>query len=69
MKKNIIVTGMNCGHCVARIKGLFEEHEEVNSIEISLEDKSIVLESTLSDEQIVYILGEKYTIVSISKID
>lgn len=69
MKKNIIVTGMNCGHCVARIKGLFEEHEEVNSIKISLEDKSIVLESTLSDEQIVYILGEKYTIVSISKID
>ncbi|WP_042276507.1 heavy-metal-associated domain-containing protein [[Clostridium] dakarense] len=69
MKKQIIVTGMNCGHCVARIRGLFEENKEVTNVEINLEDKSIVLESVLSDEQIVYILGEKYTVVSIHKID
>ena len=56
---------MNCGHCVARVKGLFEKNKEVKSIDINLEESTIILDSTLSDEEIVYILGDKYTIVSI----
>jgi copper chaperone CopZ len=64
--KKIIITGMNCGHCVAKVKGLFEENKEVKKVEISLEQSSILLDSTLSDEAIVYILGEKYSVVSIN---
>lgn len=24
-----IITGMNCGHCVGRVKGLFEENKDI----------------------------------------
>ena len=64
--KKIIITGMNCGHCVARVKGLFEENKEVKKVEVNLEESSILLDSTLSDEEIVYILGEDYSVVSIN---
>lgn len=64
--KKVIITGMNCEHCVARVKGLFEEHKEVTKVEVNLEQSSILLDSTLSDEEIVYILGDKYSVVSIS---
>lgn len=68
MKKKIIITGMNCGHCVARVTGLFEENKEVNEVNVKLEDSSVILDSTLSDEEIANILGEDYTVVSISSL-
>lgn len=68
MKKKIIITGMNCGHCVSRVTGLFEENKEVNEVNVKLEDSSVILDSTLSDEEIANILGEDYTVVSISSL-
>lgn len=65
MIKKIIITGMNCGHCVKRVTGLFEEQKEVKSVEVSLEQSSILLDSTLSDEEIVSTLGDAYSVVSI----
>ena len=65
MIKKIIITGMNCGHCVKRVTGLFEEQKEVKSVEVSLELSSILLDSTLSDEEIVSTLGDAYPVVSI----
>ena len=29
MIKKIIITGMNCVHCVGRVKGLFEENKDI----------------------------------------
>ncbi len=66
MIKKIIITGMNCGHCVARVRGLFEENKGVRSIDINLEESSILLDSSLSDEEIVNILGDDYPVISIS---
>lgn len=66
MIKKIIITGMNCGHCVARVKGLFEYNKDVKSIDINLEKSSITLNSTLSDEDIVNILGDEYPVVNIT---
>lgn len=65
MIKKIIITGMNCGHCVKRVTGLFEEQKEVKSVEVSLEQSSILLDSILSDEEIVSTLGDAYPVVSI----
>lgn len=65
MIKKIIITGMNCGHCVKRVTGLFEELKEVKSVDVNLEQSSILLDSTLSDEEIVSTLGDAYSVVSI----
>ena len=65
MKKKIIITGMNCGHCVARVKELFEEETKVRAVDVTLEDGVVLLDSDLSNEEIVYVLGEDYSIVSI----
>lgn len=66
MIKKIIITGMNCGHCVARVKGLFEKNKDIKSIAINLEESYIILDSTLGDEDIVNILGDDYPVVNIS---
>ena len=29
MKNKRIITRMNCGHCVGRVKGLFEENKDI----------------------------------------
>lgn len=66
MIKKIIITGMNCDHCVARVKGLFGENEDIKRIDINLAESYIILNSTLSDEDIINILGEDYPVVNIS---
>ncbi|MCC3867228.1 heavy-metal-associated domain-containing protein [Terrisporobacter mayombei] len=65
MIKKIIITGMNCGHCVKRVTGLFEELKEVKSVDVNLEQSSILLDSTLSNEEIVFTLGDAYSVVTI----
>lgn len=68
MKKKIIITGMNCAHCVARVKGLFEENNEVNNVDVSLEGSYALLDSILGDDEIVKILGEDYPVVNIEEL-
>lgn len=68
MKKKIIITGMNCEHCVARVKGLFEENNEVNNVDVSLEGSYALLDSILGDDEIVKILGEDYPVVNIEEL-
>lgn len=65
--KKIIITGMNCGHCVARVRGTFEELIEVKSVEVNLEESYILLDSTLDNYEIVNLLGDKYFVVSITE--
>lgn len=68
MKKKITITGMNCGHCVARVKGIFGENNKVNNVDVMLEGSYVLLDSTLSDEEIVKILGEDYPVVNIEEL-
>lgn len=65
--KKITITGMNCGHCVARVKRLFEDIEEVKSVEVNLEKSYILLNSILRNDEIVNLLGDKYFVVSITE--
>lgn len=48
MKKIMTIEGMSCGHCTARVQKALEEIEGVDSVVMSLEEKSA--EVTLSEE-------------------
>lgn len=43
MTKTMIVEGMSCGHCTARVQKALEAVEGVASVEMSLEEKSAVV--------------------------
>lgn len=57
MKKNIMIEGMSCMHCVGRVKNALEEMEGVKEVTVDLEGKSatINLEKDIEDD----ILKEK----------
>ena len=44
MKKTILVDGMMCRHCVKHVKDALEQVEGVKSAEVSLENKTAVVE-------------------------
>ncbi|MEG1798527.1 MAG: cation transporter, partial [Clostridium sp.] len=46
MKKKISIEGMSCGHCVNHVKEALSELPGVTSVDVSLESKSAVLESS-----------------------
>lgn len=52
MKKIMIIEGMACGHCTARVQKALEEIEGVEGVDMSLEEKSaeITLSKEVSDE-------------------
>ncbi len=52
MTKTMIIEGMSCGHCSARVKKALEELEGITAVTVDLEKKTAVLESTsaLSNE-------------------
>ena len=52
MTKTMIIEGMSCGHCSARVKKALEELEGVTAVTVDLEKKTAVLESAsvLSNE-------------------
>ena len=46
MKKRMIVDGMSCGHCTARVKKTLEEINGVSNVLVDLDAKTAVFEST-----------------------
>lgn len=44
MKKTILVDGMMCQHCVKHVKDALEKVDGVKSAEVSLENKTAVVE-------------------------
>ncbi|HZJ99459.1 MAG TPA: cation transporter [Tissierellaceae bacterium] len=44
MSKTILVEGMSCEHCVKAIKAALSELTEVNSVEVDLSLKKVVVE-------------------------
>lgn len=47
MKKKILVEGMSCGHCVNHVKEALSELKEVTSVDVSLEAKTAVIQSSV----------------------
>lgn len=50
MKKKILIEGMSCNHCVGHVKNALEGLNGVTSVEVSLQDKCALVETTVSDE-------------------
>lgn len=46
MKKKILIEGMSCGHCVNHVKEALSELNGVTSVDVSLENKSAVIEAS-----------------------
>lgn len=46
MKKELMIEGMSCKHCVAHVEEALKEIGGVTSVTVSLEDKSAVIESS-----------------------
>lgn len=59
MKKTMIIEGMMCAHCTGRVQKALEEIEGVESVSMSLENKSAEL--TLGGEVADDVLREAVT--------
>ena len=69
MKKTMIIEGMMCPHCEARVKKTLEALENVEEALVShSEDKAVVtLKEEISDEELKAIIeNEGYKVISIS---
>ncbi|AGF59214.1 MULTISPECIES: heavy-metal-associated domain-containing protein [Clostridium] len=68
MKKKILIEGMSCGHCVAHVKEALENLDKVTSVEVSLENKCAIVETSNSNEEIKAAIEEEgYDVVSIEE--
>lgn len=70
MTKTMIVEGMSCGHCTARVQKALEAVEGVASVEMSLEEKSAVvaLDREVPEEALKEAVTEAgYEVVEIKK--
>lgn len=68
MTKTMIVEGMSCGHCTARVQKALEAVEGVTSVEMSLEEKSavVVLDREVPEEALKEAVTEAgYEVVEI----
>lgn len=50
MEKKILIDGMSCNHCVAHVKEALEEVNDLKLIEVSLEGKYALVDTSASDE-------------------
>ncbi len=45
MKKEILISGMTCGHCVKRVENVLNGIDGVHSVVVSLEEKRATIEA------------------------
>lgn len=45
MKKEILISGMSCGHCVKRVENALLGIEGVNSVVVSLQEKRATIDA------------------------
>ena len=66
MKKKILIEGMSCNKCVGHVKAALEDLDGVTSVEVSLEGKSAIVETTANDEALKEVFeDEGYDVVVI----
>lgn len=71
MKKKISIEGMSCQHCVSHVKEALSELNGVTSVDVNLEAKSAVIETStdVKDEDIKYAVDDAgYEVVSIENL-
>ncbi|GAB6170223.1 hypothetical protein JCM1393_26830 [Clostridium carnis] len=65
--KTVIIEGMSCGHCVRHVKEALSELVDTKVIEVSLENKSAIIETMATDKQIQEVIEEAgYEVSSIN---
>lgn len=66
MKKKINIEGMSCNHCVAHVKEALEGIKGVNTVDVSLERKSAVVETEVDNDILINAIEEEgYDVTSI----
>ena len=68
MKKKILIEGMSCEHCVGHVKEALEGLDKVTSVEVSLQNKYAIVETTNSNEELKEAIEEEgYDVVKIEE--
>lgn len=68
MKKKILIEGMSCEHCVGHVKEALENLDKVTSVDVSLENKCAIVETSNSDEELKAAIEEEgYDVVKIEE--
>ena len=66
MKRKILIEGMSCNKCVGHVKEALEDLDGVTSVEVSLEGKNAIVETTANDEALKEVIEEEgYDVVKI----
>lgn len=50
--KKIFIEGMSCGHCVKHVTEALEELNTVSKVEVSLENKTALVEGSATEEEL-----------------
>lgn len=69
MKKKILIEGMSCMNCVGHVKKALEGLDGVISVEVNLQEKYALVESTVSDSNLKNTIEEEgYDVIKIENI-
>ena len=66
MKNEVVVEGMKCTGCASTVQEKFEAIEGVESVEVSLESKKVIVESKKEIDKETFksaLSGTKYSVV------
>ena len=69
MLKKIIIKGMSCSHCVNHVREALSELKDSQKVEVNLEQKYAIVETSSNDEEIKEKIEDQgYDVISIEKI-
>ena len=69
MLKKIIIKGMSCSHCVNHVREALSELKDSQKVEVNLEQKYAIVETSSNDEEIQEKIEDQgYDVISIENI-
>lgn len=69
MLKKIIIKGMSCSHCVNHVRQALSELKYSQKVEVNLEQKYAIVETSSNDEEIKEKIEDQgYDVISIENI-
>ena len=69
MLKKIIIKGLSCSHCVNHVREALSELKDSQKVEVNLEQKYAIVETSSNDEEIKEKIEDQgYDVISIENI-
>ena len=69
MLKKIIIKGLSCSHCVNHVREPLSELKDSQKVEVNLEQKYAIVETSSNDEEIKEKIEDQgYDVISIENI-